>query len=265
MSLPKHIAIIMDGNGRWAKKRHLPRIAGHQQGAESVRAIVSACAKKGIHALTLFAFSSENWSRPKSEVDFLLSLFLRSLRDEMQNLHKNNVRFIIIGDRSPFGSELQKAMQEAETLTCNNTGLKVYMALNYGGRWDIVQAAKKLAEKVSKGELKIEEISEQLLHNELSLNHCTDPDLLIRTSGEQRISNFLLWNLAYTELYFTETYWPDFREVELEKALEVYASRQRRFGFTNEQLIDAQATNKENFEQNSQTPYPENTEHYVDA
>jgi undecaprenyl diphosphate synthase len=236
MNLPQHVAIIMDGNGRWAKKRFLPRIAGHQQGAESVRAIVKSCSQKGIRFLTLFAFSSENWSRPKTEVDFLLSLFLRSLKEEMQELHRNNVRLCIIGDRSPFSQELQTAMCDAETLTADNTGLQVNLALNYGGRWDIVQAARSLAERVLQGNLKPEEISETLMQEALSLAGAPDPDLLIRTSGEQRISNFLLWYFAYTELYFIDTPWPDFREAEFEKALEVFASRQRRFGYTTEQL-----------------------------
>lgn len=236
MNPPRHVAIIMDGNGRWAEQRLLPRIAGHKQGTESVRAIVKSCSQKGIKILTLFAFSSENWSRPKTEVDFLLSLFLRSLKNEMHALHKNNVRLTIIGNRAPFSLELQTAMQEAEALTQANTGLHVNMALNYGGRWDIIQAAQKLSERILKGEMLPEDITEDNFQEELSLFESGDPDLLIRTSGEQRISNFLLWNFAYTELYFTNTLWPDFREAEFEKALHAYANRQRRFGHTTRQL-----------------------------
>lgn len=236
MNPPNHVAIIMDGNGRWAEQRLLPRIAGHKQGTESVRAIVKSCSKKGIKILTLFAFSSENWNRPKTEVDFLLSLFLRSLRNEIQDLHKNHVRLSIIGDRRPFSAEMKSAMEDAEVLTQNNTGLHVNIALNYGGRWDIVHAAQKISERVLKGEIQPEEITEDIFQEELSLFETGDPDLLIRTSGEQRISNFLLWNFAYTELYFTNTLWPDFREAEFEKALNAYALRQRRFGHTSRQL-----------------------------
>ncbi len=229
-NIPKHIAIIMDGNGRWAAQRHLPRVAGHQQGTESVRAMLRACSQKGIEILTLFAFSSENWSRPRTEIDFLLSLFLRSLKNEMQSLNQNNIRLKVIGDRTPFSEELQQTMLDAEKLTEGNTGLLMNIALNYGGRWDIVEAARKLCERAVKGELNPSDITEESFQMGLSLFPHNDPDLLIRTSGEQRISNFLLWDLAYTELYFTETLWPDFREKHLEGALEAYASRQRRFG-----------------------------------
>jgi undecaprenyl diphosphate synthase len=237
MNIPRHVAIIMDGNGRWAMKRFLPRVAGHKQGAESVRAIVQAAAKKGVKILTLFAFSSENWNRPKPEVDFLLSLFLRSLKNETEELNKNNVRLKIIGDRTAFSLELQNAMKESETLTIQNTGLIVNLALNYGGRWDIVQAAKILSERVLKGELTPDNITENVFQEMLSLSSSGDPDLFIRTSGEERISNFLLWNLAYTELYFTDTLWPDFREKEFEKALISYANRQRRFGYVETQKV----------------------------
>lgn len=235
MKQPKHVAIIMDGNGRWATKRHLPRIAGHKQGAESVRTIVTECSKRKIPYLTLYTFSSENWNRPKAEVDFLMSLFLRSLKNEMQDLHKNNIRLKIIGNKTDFNSELQKAMFEAENLTSHNTGLQVNLALSYGGRWDIVQSARILSEQVQKGELNPEDITEQLFQKTISLGECPPPDLLIRTSGEYRISNFLLWQIAYAELYFTETHWPDFREAEFEKALSAFATRHRRFGVTPEQ------------------------------
>lgn len=233
MKTPKHVAIIMDGNGRWATKRHLPRATGHQQGTESVRSIVGACVKHKIEVLTLFTFSSENWLRPKSEVNFLLSLFLKAFqKNEVQELNKNNIRLNIIGDRTPFSNELQTLMKEAETLTSKNTGLCVNIALNYGGQWDIVQAARALAEKVAKGELLPTEITEEIFQQNMALGTAVSPDLLIRTSGEQRISNFLLWDIAYTELYFTDTLWPDFREKEFELALDAFAMRQRRFGHT---------------------------------
>lgn len=240
---PKHVAIIMDGNGRWATQRHLPRVAGHQQGAESVRAIVGECSKKGIPYLTLYTFSSENWNRPSTEIDFLMSLFLRSLKNETQNLHKNNIRLKIIGNKSDFSVELQQAMQEAEALTQNNHGLQVNLALSYGGRWDIVQTTQQLCERVLKGELKCEDINEKLFTETISLNDCPEPDLLIRTSGEYRISNFLIWQIAYTELYFTETHWPDFREAEFEKALNDFAQRHRRFGYTSEQTHEGNSAN----------------------
>lgn len=241
MKLPKHIAIIMDGNGRWAKQRLLPRVAGHQQGAESVRTIVTLCSKKGIKFLTLFAFSSENWQRPKTEIDFLLSLFLRTLKTETESLHKNNIRLQIIGNKLAFSEELQEAMRDAESLTQNNTGLQVNLALNYGGRWDIVEATRRISEKVQQGTLDPKEINQALLQQEISLADCPEPDLLIRTSGEYRISNFLLWQCAYTELYFTQTHWPDFREEEFEKALQDFTTRCRRFGNAEENnLIELQ-------------------------
>lgn len=251
MQNPKHIAIIMDGNGRWAERRKLPRVAGHQQGVESLRAIVNACCKKNIEQLTLFAFSSENWLRPESEVNFLLSLALKLFqKKEMQALSKNNVQVRIIGDRAPFSLELKTAMQEAEQQTAQNTGLKVNIALNYGGQWDIVQAARKLCEKVAAKEMIPSEVTEKTFQSMLSLSNgfsnvsgfssvpASSPDLLIRTSGEQRISNFLLWDIAYSELYFTETLWPDFREAELEAAIEAYHNRQRRFGKIEENALE---------------------------
>jgi len=236
MELPQHIAIIMDGNGRWAKKRLLPRIAGHQQGMESVRAMISHCSKIKIPYLTLFAFSSENWRRPESEISFLLGLFLKSLKGELKALAENNVRLRIIGEKTRFSKELQNAIEEAEVLTENNKGLMLNIAFNYGGKWDIVQAAQKLCDKVVKQELNISEINEEVFQDHLCLSDCPMPDLLIRTSGEYRISNFLLWQFAYAELYFTDTLWPDFREAQLEEALKTYNSRQRRFGYIEEQL-----------------------------
>ncbi len=233
---PKHVAIIMDGNGRWAKQRLLPRVAGHQKGLGSVRAIISACIKKDISVLTLFTFSSENWRRPETEVKFLFGIFLKSLRDELRELHENNIKLKIVGDTSAFSEELQTAIQEAENLTKNNTKLQLNIAFNYGGRWDILQATRALGRSVAKGELNPEDISEENFRSHLSLADCPEPDLLIRTSGEYRISNFLLWQFAYTELYFTDTYWPDFREPQFEEALKAYHKRQRRFGSSSEQI-----------------------------
>jgi undecaprenyl diphosphate synthase len=236
---PKHVAIIMDGNGRWASKRHLPRVAGHQQGVESLKAVITACVKKEISVLTLFAFSSENWQRPKSEVNFLLDLILKSIKNEINHLHKNNIRFRMIGDCTAFNKDLRQVLSEAQLLTEQNTGLQLNFALNYGGRWDIVQAAKALCLKVANKQMTVNDfcqLDEATFAQYLSLSDYPDPDLLIRTSGEQRISNFLVWHFAYTELYFTDTFWPDFREVELEAAFEAYARRQRRFGKTSEQV-----------------------------
>lgn len=234
MNLPSHVAIIMDGNGRWAKKRLLPRVAGHQQGVESVRAIITACIKKEIPCLTLFTFSSENWRRSENEINFIFGIFLRSLRNETKALHENNIRLKIVGDRSTFSEELKTAIFEAERITEKNTGLKLNIAFNYGGRWDIVEATRALSKRIAAGELSPDEISAENFGEHLALADCREPDLLIRTSGEYRVSNFLLWQLAYTELYFTETYWPDFREAQFECALTAYAKRQRRFGSSGE-------------------------------
>lgn len=234
--LPRHIAIIMDGNGRWAKKRFLPRTAGHRAGVTAVRKVVEHCAKKGVEALTLFAFSSENWRRPPQEVSVLMGLFLATLERETDKLHENNVRLRVIGQRAAFAQDLQGRIAAAEELTRENTGLNLVIAANYGGRWDILQAAQRLAEEVAAGTLSPRNITSELLEARLSLTDLPEPDLFIRTGGEQRISNFLLWQLAYTELYFTPTLWPDFDENSLEQALAAYASRQRRFGYTSEQL-----------------------------
>ncbi len=237
--LPRHVAIIMDGNGRWAKKRLLPRVAGHRAGVEVVRQVVRACAEKGIEALTLFAFSSENWRRPPKEVSLLMELFLTALQRESQRLHKNNVRLKIIGDRSAFAPRLQEEIAKAEALTRDNTGLTLIIAANYGGRWDVVQAARRLGEEIEAGSLQASDITPELLESYLVLNEFPEPDLFIRTGGEQRISNFLLWHLAYTEFYFTDTLWPDFDGVAFEEALRSYASRQRRFGRTGDQVEKA--------------------------
>ena len=230
MSTPSHIAIIMDGNGRWASARHLPRIAGHQQGVESVRAVIEACLKKEIACLTFFGFSSENWRRPKAEVDFLLGLFGRLLKTEIKALSDNGVRLRIIGDRSVFPESLKAAVQEAETQTRSGTRLNLSIAFNYGGRWDLVQAMKQVVEKAMQGTIDPQQLDEDSISRHLALADLPEPDLLIRTSGEYRISNFLLWQCAYTELYFSDVFWPDFRDAQLETALIAYAHRERRFG-----------------------------------
>jgi undecaprenyl diphosphate synthase len=235
-SLPRHIAIIMDGNGRWAKKRHMPRVVGHKAGVEAVRGIVEACGNKGIPALTLFAFSSENWRRPEQEVSLLMELLFSALKREVKKLQENNVRLRIIGDRTAFSKTLQQQITTAEQMTAANSGLQLAIAVNYGGRWDIIQATRQLASRVASGELEVDAISEQMLAESLALNDLPEPDLFIRSGGEQRISNYLLWQLAYTELYFTETLWPDFDVQALDLALSSFASRQRRFGRTGDQV-----------------------------
>jgi len=240
-SIPKHIAIIMDGNGRWAKKKGLLRAAGHQAGFRTTRDIVEACARRDIKALTLFAFSSENWARPEQEVGLLMDLFLRGLKSEVSKLHDNNVCINFIGERSAFSAKLQSEMSNAETRTENNTGLNLAVAVNYGGRWDIVNAAKKLAVKVQQGELQPEDINTDTFSAEVSLSNVSEPDLFIRTGGEKRISNYLLWHLAYTELYFTDVLYPDFSDAELENAMAFYAGRQRRFGKTGDQVTGKHA------------------------
>ncbi|MDX1252246.1 MAG: isoprenyl transferase [Gammaproteobacteria bacterium] len=239
-SLPRHVAIIMDGNGRWAKKRFLPRIAGHKAGVEAVRDVVRACAKRGVEALTLFAFSTENWRRPKSEVGLLMDLFMIALERESLRLHEGNVRLKVIGERGAFSQKLQDRIAEAEALTVANTGLTVVVAANYGGRWDITQATQAVARKVAAGELQPAQITEDLLAQHMSLHGLPEPDLFIRTGGEERISNFLLWQLAYTEFYFTETLWPDFGEQAFKDALDSFARRQRRFGRTGDQVEEEQ-------------------------
>jgi len=232
---PRHIAIIMDGNGRWAKQRSLPRFAGHKAGVEAVRRAVGACGDHGVKVLTLFAFSSENWKRPPTEVSLLMELFFTVLKHEVKKLNRNNVRLRIVGGREAFSERLQARIAEAEELTRNNTGLTVVVAANYGGRWDIAQAARKIAAKVQRGEVAPGDITEDLLRIHTELGDLPEPDLFIRTGGEQRISNFLLWHLAYTELYFTETLWPDFDAAQLGIAIDSFGRRQRRFGRTGEQ------------------------------
>lgn len=231
MKLPRHIAIVMDGNGRWAKERGLPRIAGHKVGVESVRAIVKACADKKIEVLTLFAFSTENWQRPKEEVGYLMEqLFIASLESEIKELHKNDTQFRVIGETKVLNQKLQQKIIDAEALTVNNKGLKLVIALSYSGRWDIVEAARKLGVKIAAGKMIPQDITAEKMQAHISLHDLPAPDLFIRTSGEHRISNFLLWQLAYTELYFTDVLWPDFREAGFAKALTAYDQRVRRFG-----------------------------------
>jgi undecaprenyl diphosphate synthase len=234
---PKHIAIIMDGNGRWAKAKGLMRTFGHKKGMDCVRSTVEACSEKNIQALTLFAFSTENWRRPEEEVGYLMGLFLAMMRNEVGKLHKNNVVLRIIGDRSRFSDKLQKAMSDAEELTKDNTGLSLNIAANYGGRLDITEATRILCRRVANGELDPEDVTVDMLQAELSLHHLPEPDLLIRTGGEKRVSNFLLWQLAYGEFYFTDSYWPDFDKQALDKAIISFSSRQRRFGKTGDQII----------------------------
>ena len=239
-TLPRHIAIIMDGNGRWAAKRLLPRIAGHRRGVEVVRDTVQACSQKGIEFLTLFAFSSENWRRPADEVSFLMQLFMLALEREVAKLHKNNIRFKVIGDLTRFEPRLNRLIAEAEQLTRDNTQLTLTVAANYGGRWDMIQAVSRMLKH--KPQLAAGFTEADLLPY-LSLAYAPEPDFFIRTGGERRISNFLLWQLAYTEMYFTDTLWPDFDAAEFERAIASYQQRERRFGRTSEQVQAAAAQN----------------------
>jgi undecaprenyl diphosphate synthase len=233
--VPRHIAIIMDGNGRWAKRRLMPRVAGHRKGVEALRGVIRACAERGVSHLTVFAFSSENWRRPQEEVSLLMDLFMRALENEVARLHENNIRFHVIGDLSGFTTRIQTLIRDAEALTRDNTRLTFTVAANYGGRWDIVQAVKRL---LAAG-VTPEEVDESALVQHLSMADMPEPDLFIRTGGEQRISNFLLWQLAYTELYFTDTLWPDFDAAALDQAIVSYRTRERRFGRTSEQIKNA--------------------------
>jgi len=233
---PRHVAIIMDGNNRWAKERRLKGVAGHKAGVDAVKAVVETCAREGIEVLTLFAFSSENWRRPKDEVSALMKLFLFALEREVRKLHRNDIRLRIIGDRSAFNATLQEHMAKAEALTQHNTRMTLVIAANYGGHWDITQATRQVAEMVKSGEVAPSDITDDLIQQHLSIGDLPMPDLMIRTAGEQRISNFMLWHLAYTELYFSPVFWPEFKEDEMRKALQAYAGRQRRFGQTDDQI-----------------------------
>lgn len=234
-NVPRHIAIVMDGNGRWAVERGLPRTAGHRAGVRVLRDIIEHCARLNITCMTVFAFSSENWQRPQQEVRILMDLFITSLRDEVEDLHKNNIRLSFIGRRNTFTQKLRASIDTAEIRTRNNTGLHLIVAADYGGRWDITRACAEIAEQVSQGRLKPSDIDESLVAAHLCLTGLPEPDLFIRTGGEQRISNYLLWQSAYSELYFCETLWPDFTTAELDRALNWYGGRQRRFGRIDEQ------------------------------
>jgi len=230
--VPRHIAIIMDGNGRWAKRRLMPRVAGHRKGVEALRGVIRACAERGVSHLTVFAFSSENWRRQQEEVSLLMELFMRALENEVARLHENDIRFRVVGDLSGFSERIQSLIRDAEALTRNNARLTFTVAANYGGRWDIVQAVKKLMAS----SMAPEAVNEAALAQHLSMADLPEPDLFIRTGGEQRISNFLLWQLAYTELYFTDAPWPDFDAVALDAAIASFRTRERRFGCTSEQV-----------------------------
>ncbi len=240
--LPRHIAVVMDGNGRWANKRHLPRAAGHKAGVNATRKIVENCAKNAIEVLTIFAFSSENWNRPKSEVSSLMSLFVSTLTSEVKKLHKKNVCVQFIGDCSRFSESLQKSIAESEQLTRDNTGLKLNIAANYGGRWDVVNACRQLLQDYDKKLITANDITEDLFNSYTALSQQPAPDLFIRTGGEQRISNFLIWQLAYSELHFVDTLWPDFADEDFAEALQWYAGRQRRFGKTGEQIVEQETS-----------------------
>jgi len=236
---PRHVAIIMDGNGRWAKKRFLPRVGGHRKGVEAVREVVKACAESGVEFLTLFAFSSENWRRPPEEVSFLMQLFLKALEQEVTKLHSNGIRFKVVGDTSAFDPRIVEHIRRGEELTARNTGLTLTIAANYGGRWDILQAADRCREEDPDAP-----ITEERLAARLALAYAPEPDLFIRTGGERRVSNFLLWQLAYTELYFTDALWPDFGAGALEEAFESFRRRERRFGRTSEQLAQGEPVSR---------------------
>jgi undecaprenyl diphosphate synthase len=235
-SIPRHIAIIMDGNGRWAQKRGLPRIAGHREGVNSVREIVEVCGELGVEYLTLYAFSTENWKRPKEEISMLMRLLLKVLRDERDRLHRNNVQLKAIGDIASLPEDVQNELLEAIELTRHNKGLKLVLALSYSGRWEIANAIRNIVTDVKHGKIKKEEIDEELVQKYLTTRDWIDPDLMIRTSGELRISNFLLWQLAYTEIYISKDYWPDFRRRSLYAAIADFQKRERRYGMTSEQL-----------------------------
>jgi undecaprenyl diphosphate synthase len=229
----------MDGNGRWAKQRGKPRHAGHRAGVKAVRSTVEAAAERGVGFLTLFAFSSENWRRPEDEVSSLMKLFVEALRREVSELHRNNVRLRFVGALEQLSEGLRKKIAAAEAKTAGNTGLSLQIAIAYGGRWDIARAARRLAGKVARAEMPVQDVNEETLAAEMQLAGMPDPDLLIRTGGEQRISNFLLWNVAYSELWFTDVLWPDFDKAEFDRALATYAGKQRRYGHTGEQVEEA--------------------------
>ena len=238
-AVPRHVAIIMDGNGRWATSRHLPRVAGHAKGVEAVRATVEACARRGVEFLTLFAFSSENWRRPADEVSVLMRLFISALEREVTLLQKNGIRLRVIGELSAFEPRLRELIAQAEARTAGNRRMTLTVAANYGGRWDILQAVRAALREQPELVQHPELLAEEAIDRHLAMAYAPEPDLFIRTGGEQRVSNFLLWQLAYTELYFTDAYWPDFDAAALDRAIESFAARERRFGRTNAQVTAA--------------------------
>jgi len=237
--VPQHIAVIMDGNGRWAQRNGLPRVAGHRRGVDAVKQLVRGCGQRGVPYLTLFAFSSENWKRPKSEVKLLIELLTSTLENEVRKLDQSNVRLRIIGDLRQFSSRIRLLVRNAEELTSKNTALNLTVAVNYGGRWDIAEACRIIAHRVARGELNANDIGADIVAQHLSTHFLPEPDLFIRTGGEQRISNFLLWQLAYTEFYFIDVLWPDFSDHDLANAVKSFAGRQRRFGRTSDQVSAA--------------------------
>lgn len=238
-SVPKHIAVVMDGNGRWAQLRGFPRVQGHRKGVENVRKIISLCGSSRVEFLTLFAFSSENWRRPPDEVRFLTQLLISSLKSEISKLHRNDIRLEIIGNIEPFGAEVLDLVESARDKTQNNNSLTLTIALNYGARWDISMAVKSIGRKIKTGSIDVDKIDESIISSHLATNFLPEPDLFIRTGGEVRLSNFLLWQLAYTELYFSDVLWPDFNEELFIEALDAYSTRQRRYGKTGEQVNSA--------------------------
>ena len=235
-NIPKHIAIIMDGNGRWAKQQGMNRIFGHNNAIKAVRESVETCARLGVEYLTLYAFSTENWNRPQAEVSALMMLLMKTIQSETPTLHKNNIQLLSIGDKSALDAHVRKQLDECQQLTSGNTGMKLVLALSYSARWEILQAVKAIANKLKTDEISLSEIDETLFSSQLCTSFMPDPELMIRTSGEHRISNFLLWQLAYTELYFTDVLWPDFRKEDLYQAILSYQKRERRFGKTSEQI-----------------------------
>jgi len=245
LKIPSHIAIVLDGNGRWARAKNRPRFMGHKKGVDAVRDIVKECSQLNVECLSLFAFSSENWKRPEEEIKHLMGLFMLALEREARSLARNNVKLKIVGDLSAFSEKLQKKIKQVEELTAESTGLKLIVAANYGGRWDITQATKKISKLVESGEKTADSITEDDISQNLTTAGTPDPDLFIRTGGEKRISNFLIWQMAYAELYFTDVLWPDFNAEHLNTAIQDYSSRQRRFGKTSEQVVADEENNND--------------------
>ena len=245
LKIPKHIAIVMDGNGRWARAKNRPRFMGHKKGVDAVRDIVKECSLLNVECLSLFAFSSENWKRPEEEIKHLMGLFMLALDREARSLARNNVKLKIVGDLSAFSEKLQEKIKHVEKLTAESTGLNLIVAANYGGRWDITEATKKIAMLIDSGDKTLESITEDDINQHTTTSDFPDPDLFIRTGGEKRISNFLIWQMAYAELYFTDVLWPDFNADHLNSAIHDYSSRQRRFGKTSEQVIADEESNND--------------------